>query len=75
MRPPAEPRCEECGEPFPVADGDDWLTYRRVSPRSNWGLKQRSPAGFFYRRNDLIGYHVVITGYGKAFRPQRCFPP
>ncbi len=34
VRPPAEPHCEVCQQALPSADGDDWLTYRRVSPRS-----------------------------------------
>lgn len=33
VRPAAEPLCECCHQALPVADGDDWLTYSRVSPR------------------------------------------
>jgi hypothetical protein len=33
VRPAVEPLCEVCQEALPVADGDDWLTYRRVSPK------------------------------------------
>ena len=31
LRPPAEPLCESCHQLLPVADEDDWLTYRRVN--------------------------------------------
>ena len=33
VRPPADPLCEVCQQAFPFADGDDWLTYRRVVSR------------------------------------------
>ena len=33
VRPPAEPHCEPCQQPLPVADGDAWLTYTSVRCR------------------------------------------
>lgn len=33
VRPAVEPVCEACQEALPLADGDDWLTYQRVSPK------------------------------------------
>jgi uncharacterized protein YbaR (Trm112 family) len=33
VRPATEPYCEACQQAFPVADADDWLTYRRVSTK------------------------------------------
>jgi hypothetical protein len=30
VRPPAEPVCETCQQVLPVADGNDWLTYRVI---------------------------------------------
>lgn len=32
VRPPVEPRCEVCQDNLPIAEGDDWLTYRRAQP-------------------------------------------
>ena len=34
VRPPAEPVCELCQGALPVADGDDWLTYRLIRSKS-----------------------------------------
>jgi hypothetical protein len=33
LRPPAEPVCEICQRALPVADGNDWLTYRIIRSR------------------------------------------
>ena len=33
VRPPAEPVCETCQQALPVADGNDWLTYRLIRSR------------------------------------------
>jgi len=33
VRPPADPHCEVCQQELPMADGDDWLIYRRVASR------------------------------------------
>jgi hypothetical protein len=30
IRPPAEPLCDLCRHPLPLAEGDDWLTYRLI---------------------------------------------
>jgi hypothetical protein len=30
VRPLDEPVCETCQQPLPVADGNDWLTYRII---------------------------------------------
>ncbi len=30
LRPAVEPRCEICQQALPLADEDDWLTYRRA---------------------------------------------
>ena len=34
VRPPADPVCEACQQTLPVADGEDWLTYRVIRSRS-----------------------------------------
>ena len=33
VRPPAEPVCETCQKALPVANGNDWLTYRIIRSR------------------------------------------
>jgi hypothetical protein len=33
IRPPADPVCEACQQALPVADGNDWLTYRAIPSR------------------------------------------
>jgi hypothetical protein len=33
VRPPADPVCETCQQTLPIADGNDWLTYRIIRPR------------------------------------------
>ena len=33
VRPPADPVCETCQQTLPVADGNDWLTYRVIRSR------------------------------------------
>ena len=30
IRPPSEPLCDVCQHPLPLAEGDDWLSYRLV---------------------------------------------
>jgi hypothetical protein len=36
IRPPSEPLCDVCQHPLPLAEGDDWLSYRlvRAHPRT-----------------------------------------
>jgi hypothetical protein len=41
VRPPAEPVCETCQRALPVADGNDWLTYRII--RSQFVHVNRKP--------------------------------
>jgi predicted Zn finger-like uncharacterized protein len=41
VRPLAEPVCETCQQALPVADGNDWLTYRII--RSQFVHVSRKP--------------------------------
>ena len=40
VRPADEPHREVCQHALPVADGDDWLTYRKIHARCD---RRRSP--------------------------------
>ena len=34
VRPAFEPKCEACGHDLPIAEGDKWLTYKRIRPKA-----------------------------------------
>jgi len=79
VRPPTEPRCEVCQQTLPIADGDDWLTYRRIRsrdprPKAEIGIKPRSvcfdPKIRQNRAWSLDGKTLLKPGLDSAEQPE-----
>jgi hypothetical protein len=70
VRPPADPVCETCQQTLPVADGNDWLTYRVI--RSGFGhVSQDSESSQVAQQDEArqaAGVHSQVGGFRLGHR-------